>query len=374
MTNTLASGRGNAALLFAGNMARHIEPTVYRKDSGVLVVQGQPVFRSGTFRDSMGYQQTWEPLHMDQMAAHFEMLRNRGLFSDIPVRDGHPGFIARGMPGNGKVVGWHTGLVTRELESHTGQKETFLLADYEITDPDARAAWENGTFRNRSSEVGEYTTNDEATFWPVYMGFAFVDIPAVEGLNSVSGFSQSASGRQYTILRESTVTGSTGTPQTSGGNPPQVPTIGLQQFSINGAPTSDPLAVQAHITSLETFRSETLQSGRHSYVDGLATAGRILATQVDGFKAFATGLSDEQFAAWRTAMDVAPVVPALGLHGAPAQQSTPGAPEDAKVVAEVDTLRNIVSMHSARGASPEEIKGLNSYKRLVALDPSAAIL
>ncbi|MFD5451679.1 MULTISPECIES: hypothetical protein [Streptomyces] len=397
MTDTLAPGARMNVALFSGGILAGVKPEVYRKDNGVLVVSGQPVFRSGTFRDSMGFQHTWEGLHMDQMVAHYKMLRDRGLFGDVPVRDGHPGFLVNGVPGAGGVVGWHTDLEARELETHTGSKETFLLAHYEITDPEARAKYENGTFRNRSSEVGEYTTNDEATFWPTYMGFAFVDIPAVEGLNSVSGFSKS-NARSFVVLTEKgfSVSGTESSDKNAGqasgqsgvtpptqGAPVTPPPAPVQQhaapaqpfaFSINGQTITDPAAVQAHITGLETFRAESIAAGRVAFVTSMAKEGKILASQLESLTAFAKTLNDEQFQSWKTAMEAQPGSPVLANHAAgTGTQSEPGQPADEANAARVMTLRSVVSMHQSRGASPDEIKASASYKELVALDPTAAI-
>lgn len=395
--------------LFSGGIAAGIKPQVYRKDNGVLVVSGQPVFRSGQFRDSMGFQHTWEALHMDQMVSHYRLLRDRSLFGDVPVRDGHPGFLVNGTPGTGQVVGWHTELEARELETHSGGKETFLLASYEITDPEARAKVENGTFRNRSSEVGEYTTNDEATFWPTYMGFAFVDIPAVEGLNSVAGFSNSKNARSFVVLTEKGFSvgtessdkntgqaadqrgAQTGNAQTGNTAPPTqgapvtppsppAPTTGhgvkpqQMSFSINGATENDPVKIQAYISGLETFKAETVASGRVNFVSDLAKNGKILATQMESLTAFAKTLTDEQFQSWKSAMEAQPSSSLLGNHAATAQnQSAPGQPEDEAKATRIMTLQSVVSMHQSRGASADEIKASDSYKELVALDPTAAI-
>jgi hypothetical protein len=404
MTDTLAPGSRMNVALFSGGLLAGVKPQVFRKDNGNLVVSGQPVFRSGQFRDSMGFQHTWEPLHMDQMVAHFRLLRDRNLFGDVPVRDGHPGFLVNGMPGSGAVVGWHSDLEARELETHTGGKETFLLASYEFTDPTAAAKYENGTFRNRSSEVGEYTTNDEATFWPTYMGFAFVDIPAVEGLNSVAGFSSSKNARSFVVLTEkgfSVGTESsdkqTGQAAVPGGAQPVVtpPTqsapvapvppapVPQQQhaapaqpvaFSIKGQSVTDPAAIQAHITGLETFQSETVTAGRVSFVTSLAKDGKILATQLESLTAFAKTLDDQQFQSWKTAMEAQPGSTVLANHSAgTGTQNAPGQPEDETKSAKIMTLRSVVSMHQSRGASPDEIKASASYKELVSLDPTAAI-
>ena len=374
--------RRNLAV-FGANMVKGAQPTWYRKDNGNLVVQGQPVFRSGTFRDSMGMQHTWESLHMDQMVAHYNMLRDRGLFTDVPVRDGHPGFLVHGTPGTGAVVGWHTGLKTEELETHTGAKETFLLADYEFTDPDAAVKYENGTFRNRSSEIGEYTTNDEATFWPTYMGFAWVDIPAVEGLNAASFSAFVAPDRPGRLIvpvdKEFSVSGTdpsgkqTGTGQ--GVTPPPVAPPAPPSpiaFSIAGQTVHDPVTVQNHINTLEIFQREQLEKTRVDFVNGLAKDGKILATAVDSTIAFAKSLTAEQFAEYVKTTEGTPVSSVLANHGA-STQSTPATPGATAQAAQIATLKGVVSMHQASGMPVEQIKDTGSYKQLVALDPTAAI-
>lgn len=382
MTETLAPPYRRNLAVFGANMVKGVQPTMYRKDNGTLVVQGQPVFRSGTFRDSMGMQHTWEGLHMDQMVAHYTMLRDRGLFADVPVRDGHPGFLVHGTPGTGAVVGWHTGLTAQELETHTGSKETFLLADYEFTDQDAAAKYENGTFRNRSSEVGEYTTNDEATFWPTYMGFAWVDIPAVEGLNAASFSAYSASDRSGRLIvpveKEFSVSGtdSSGKPTGpgQGGTPPPVvpPAPSPIAFSINGQTAHDPVAVQNHINGLELFQREQLEKARVDFVNGLARDGKILATAVDSTVAFAKSLNPEQFQSYMKTMNDAPPSSVLANHGS-STQSPPATPGDQAVATKTATLRGVVSMHQASGMPNDQVRELSSYKELIALDPTAAI-
>lgn len=382
MNETQAPPYRRNLAVFGANMVKGVQPTKYRKDNGNLVIEGQPVFRSGTFRDSMGMQHTWEALHMDQMVAHFTMLRDRGLFTDVPVRDGHPGFLVNGVPGAGGVVGWHTGLRAEVLETHTGGKETFLLADYEFTDPDAIAKFENGTYRNRSSEIGEYTTNDEATFWPTYMGFAWVDIPAVEGLNAASFSAYSASDRSGKLIvpveKEFSVSGTdssgkqTGTGQ--GGTPPPVvpPVPSPIAFSIGGQTVHDPVAVQNHINTLELFQREQLEKTRVDFVNQLAKDGKILATAVDSTVAFAKSLTPEQFANYVETMSQAPASSVLANHGFGAQ-STPATPGAQGNAAEIATLRGVVSMHKASGMAADQIKELDSFKRLLALDPTATV-
>jgi hypothetical protein len=413
------------------------------KDVSVLVLKDVPVFRSGVFRDSMGFQHTWEPLHMDQMVSHFNLLRNRQIFADVPVRDGHPGWLISGTPGTGKNVGWHTELRTEERTNPTdGVDYTYLLADYEVLDADAIAAIESGLWRNRSSEVGSYTTNAEAEFWPVYQGFAYVDIPAVEGLN---GFSKSLAGigSEYSILSENEKeapvsgdnTGGTGgapaapsaepqnqpgaapegasgspdtnpdanttdsggaggatqdegaassqgstptpaatvQPPSSGGAPAEGQHGGITPaqrsgwtFTLNGAQTNDFNAVQAHITSLEQFRSETHENARKSFVKSLAEGPKpkVLASKLTELEEFALGLSPGQYAQWVTSWDA--VEPSAMLnqhHGGEAHQ---GAEKDMKddLDYQIEIAEGTVKMHKDGGMKPEALEKTASYKKL----------
>lgn len=368
MSQTLSVPLAPRTTVFAtGPVSMGPRPTHYRRGDGGLVVEKHPVFRTGTFRDSVGRQGSWEGLHLDQMASHFAMLKNRNILTDVPVRDGHPGFLVSGTEGNGKVVGWHTALETKTVQSDTGET-TYLLASYVLTEPDAAERYERGTYRNRSSEIGTYVTNAEAEFWPVYMGFAFVDIPAVEGLNSVE-FSKSTSSayaeRDVVFLfdRENPLT-------TSSQPLIPAPTLGMQshaqqaqaaQFMINGQSTTDVGAVQAHITMLENFRTETLEGARVDFVTSLVKDGKILAPQQEQMTQFAKGLTDEQFASWKVAMDAAPKSAILGQHGAPTEHGKPGTGAD-ESTSELAQAQAILRMHQLAGKSEDFIKSTQSYK------------
>jgi hypothetical protein len=368
---------------------------MYRKDNGALRVERQPVFRSGTFRDSMGIQNTWEPIHMDQMVSNFNYLREQKRLIDIPVRHGHPGWLINGTPGTGAVVGWHGGLAAEEMDSPFGDgKFTYLLADYEVLDPEAARNVELGLWRNRSSEIIGYSTNDEAEFWPVYGGFAFVDIPAVEGLNfsRAPGAAESAAGTKFIVMldKEIPVTQpaagavpaqQTGAPQVpfadrfSAPQPAAQPTStgAAFVFSVNGQATSDYAAVQRHISSLEVFRSETREAQRNNFIGGLLSANVFLASQKDQLEAFAKTLNDEQWLQW-SGMFANTQVPAqrvLGQHGVPASaagmpQTQSGGAPGTQGSEDVQIAKETVAMHRAAGMPEADLKKTGSYKKLVA--------
>jgi hypothetical protein len=400
-TATLSrNDRMNVALFSGPSFApASVGMECFKKDNGVVVVKRKPVFRSGTFRDSMGIQSTWEALHIDMMKNHFDMLRNRNILTDVPVRDGHPGWLIHGLPGTGQVIGWHTDVTSEEIEIEQG-KFQFLLADYEITDEDAKVKEQNGTYRNRSSEIGEYHTNDEAMFWPVYMGVAMVDFSAVEGLNfSKFGANlQSPEGRVFHVFmdeKEAPAVSGAQTPPNQATPPaapavPAVPAVPAPpaadqqhaqapqqpsfQFSINGQLTTDFAAVQTHITALEGFRRETEESAVENFVRSLATpagGNKILASQIDDTLVWAKTQTPEQFAAWKKLQEGAPAHPIVGqsFGQTPTEGQTPTGSQATNVLDEYNIAKEQVAMHTRAGVKPEQLEKMASYQKMKALEP-----
>jgi hypothetical protein len=391
----------NVALFSGSTFApANVGTECYKKDNGVVVVKRKPVFRSGTFRDSMGIQSTWEALHIDMMKSHFEMLRNRNILKDVPVRDGHPGWLIHGLEGNGKVIGWHTDLASEEIEIEQG-KFQFLLADYEITDDDAKVKEQNGTYRNRSSEIGEYHTNDEAMFWPVYMGVAMVDFSAVEGLNFSKLFSQGelkdSGGRVFHVFMDEkeapAVSGAQNPTSATPPAAPQVPAVPAvpapdQQhaappaqpfaFSVNGQQTTDFAAVQSHITTLEQFRRETEDAAVESFVSSLVTENKLLASQKDKTIEWAKTQSPEQFAAWRAIQEGVPAHPIVGQSFGNGAQSTegqtPAVQAGAGIVQDYEDAKAIVAMHTRNGVPQAALEKMGSYQKMKTLEPQVAAL
>lgn len=182
--------------------------------NGSQIIRAMSVFRTGTFKDSWGDPHTWQAEHLEQMVFNYSMLKSRNLLPNVPVRDGHPGLFGSG----GEVVGYVEDLYTINGAAYE-DGQTRLVADLDITEPDAFGKIERGTWRGRSAEIGFYETNDETMYWPVFMGLAWVDIPAVEGLFS----KQQDGGNKFTFIRddqEGAVAGTkkqTKTHSTSGG-------------------------------------------------------------------------------------------------------------------------------------------------------------
>jgi len=138
-------------------------------------------------------------------------------------------------------------------------------------------------------------------------------------------------------------------------------------FKMGGAETSDFAAVQAHITTLETFRSETIDHGRTSFVEGLATAGKIGNPQVEQFKALALTMSPEQFEQFKGGFEAAPVNSLFGKHNTgDGGQGNQDGNDPTKV--KVQVLRDTVQNHRYSGQMTEdEITKSASYIELMKL-------
>lgn len=352
-----------------------IEPTVHAKAGGGKIFSGVPVFRSGSFADSRGIRNTWEDLHIRQMVDNLSHLAKKKIIESVPARDGHPEFLVHGMRGKGEVVGYHLDVKHEVMKSPVDGKEyTYLLADYEVTATFALEKIEKKLWRNRSAEIASYVTNDESEFWPVYLGFAFVDFGAVEGLN----FSAAQGNRSYFVLgetlRENEVTDNAlpvqpalmfGVPaatQTAPAAPAVQPAF---VFSCNGQNVTDFNQVQAYIGRLEGFARETREAGRRDFVASLVKANKLGAPQQEGQTAFALSLTDEQYSAWKLQWETAPVSSVLAVHGSGSgNPAAAGTATDAD--AKITTAKEIVAMHRLNNMSDANLRGTDSFKVLVA--------
>jgi uncharacterized protein YukE len=368
---TVLLDRGRSALFVSSGFG--FEPRVINHSNGTKIYSGVPVFRSGTFRDSVGEQNTWEKLHLNQMMDNYSHLVNNKVLTSVPVRDGHKSWISKNTPGNGKVVGWHSDIAVKDMKSPLDSKTyTYLLTDYALTEPYAQQAAENGTFRNRSAEIGTYVTNQESEHWPVYLGFAFVDFPAVEGLN----FSQyQGDGPKFYAWVSWDNQGATVDPTQTGGNGLPFPTNMLpggqpagassnSSFTIGGQQVTDPAQVQAYITRLETFETETRQAARSAFVAGLVASNRVPVTQKDEMIQFANGLTADQYGQWMAQWNGVEALSVLSQHASGTTNHTNAS--EANVDQGIADAEAMVKMHQLAGMSPDVIKLTGSYKKLVA--------
>lgn len=354
-----------------------LRPAMFRKDNGALRLEGVAVFRTGTFRDSMGEQNTWESMHLSQMVANFNHLVGTKVFDDVPVRDGHPHFLLGAIPGAGQVKGYHTQLATARIKApHDDQEYDYLMADYEILDPQFAAKVESGLMRNRSAEIGGYRTNNESEHWPVYLGFAYVDIPAVEGLkfSSTNGSVAASRAKFFVIDKEMSVT-----------QPAQAPSalpfaMGGQTFSIDGRQVTDATEVQNHINALEQFRTEVTESNRREFVNGLVASNRLPITEVDKTVAFAASLNVDQYTAWVATFGQATVPAALGTVNAGTQGTTgagvtnhTNAGQASAQPTELQKAAAVVANFKAAGMLAKQIEATASYQKLKAAGQAPAL-
>jgi hypothetical protein len=381
MTTLTLPNKAGSLFTLSGDFG--FTPRKYKKKNAeghsVLVVEREAVFRSGTFRDSMGYQNTWESIHMQQMLANYNYLVANNLFKDVPVRDGHPGFLINGQPGMGKNVGWHTGLEIETLAApHDGVEYDYVFASFELLDPAAIAAYESGLFRNRSAEIISYASNAEAEFWPVYAGFAFVDIPAVEGLNFSRDPSTPRDHSRVLVMFDKEIPAMTAplqgapapTDRPALGGPANAPHV----FSVNGQPVTDYSAVQRHITVLETAQREAQAAGREAFVKDLSDRGVILATAVDHFNALAVQLDQtgwELFCKGYEGAGTSSIVaqhasPASGVGGTLASNGAATGGPQAVQAQEIEDAKQVVAAFRAASMKPDQLKATPSYKKLVA--------
>jgi hypothetical protein len=373
---------------------------MYRKANqdgvAVLAVEKMQVFRSGTFRDSMGFQHTWENMHIEEMVRNFDHLRSRGILPHVPVRKGHPGFLDPGSNVIDSVLGYHTALeAVKEMNPVDGKEYTYLLADYEILGPpEAIDAIQSGRWRNMSSEVGTWVSNDEAEYWPVYQGVAYVDFSAVEGLKNFQ--SANGVGTRFSIMSEetavstSTVPGQNAAPDTPATPPlppapPAAQPAGQQtpapapvaqhaappapsfKFSINGAETTDFAAVQAHIVGLETFKKESIEAGRKAFVASLVSANKMLAANQAETELWCLTLDDAQFEGYKKQWESVPALPVLENHtgGSTNHSGAQPAGDAPKADDELSIAEETVANHRRAGLSEEAIKKTPSYAKLV---------
>ena len=385
---------------------------VVKTSTGSHVLKNVRVFKMGTFKDSRGIERTWEDAHLEQMIANFKLLRDAGALPNVPLRTYHSISVQN-------VAGYFVD-VYRDAEDRT-----FLNADLEITEPDAFAKWERGTYRSRSLEVGMYETNDGAMYWPVIVGLAFVDLPAVEGLHARSGSTEAYFTQTLQDLDKElsmfTFNGQTFTDQAAceaainyaawvqaaeyaqqledtnkaiayaaalEAHNANAQALGVQgltvvtaqpaanhgatrsfAFRVNGQSTDDPLVAQRHIDTLESFRTETTKVNRERFVDDLAKANKIGAQQIDAFKAHVVELTDEGFASFAKLHEAAPTHPLLQQHGLEQNPAGggDGTPTRQTLQEQFEIERDTVDQLKKSGMTDEQVKKTSAYGRFTAL-------
>jgi hypothetical protein len=378
LTEITPEARHHVVMFSAGDLTGSLQPifsrgpSVYKPEVDAFHIDNLAIFRSGKFMDSMGFEHEYETIHMQQMVANFSFLRDSNIFVDVPVRAGHMSFLSNGMD---DLIGYFKTLEVKEgiANPTDGQIYSYLFAGIEILDDEAAGKIEKGLWRNRSSEVGFFFSNSGAEFWPVMAGLAYVDIPAVQGLNFSA---YTGAGTEYSILTDSKEQIQMGdddkTPVPPA--PPVLPVpMATFEFSLKTGKTKDFAAVQAYIVSLETanadletFAAETKATERTNFVSSLVTDNKITALDETGLQELTSTYTDDQWKKFRALYENAPVLALLsphavtdGSHGTPPPQVTP----------EDEAIRHnlaVYARHVSMGTPEAQLKTLPSYKFLEA--------
>ena len=138
------------------------------------LVKDIEIFKAGTFKGI-----EFKTSALDKMVANFHYLKAFNIFPNVPMRADHPGFWSAGEVA--KIGGYI------EDAKRIGQK---LVVDVRFTNKDMLSKVQDGSYISRSAEIGTYQDNNQVTYDPVLYGFAWVDIPAVEGLSPQFSFSK----------------------------------------------------------------------------------------------------------------------------------------------------------------------------------------
>lgn len=382
---------------------------VEKTSKGTHLLRGLRVFKKGTFKDSLGIERTWEDYHLDLMVANYKLLRDSNVLPNVPVRVDHS-FSVQNVGG-----------YFHDLYREPGD-DTFLDGDVEITEPDVFDKWERGTFRSRSLEVGMYETNDGATYWPVVLGLAFVDLPAVEGLHSrqtgsyyfsqalqdddkekptmftfngqsfadqaaceaairYAAWVQAAEYAQSLEDQAAAINYATALEQHNA-NAKALGIEGLtivnaqpsgqhgaphtHTFRVNGEMTTDPTVAQRHIDTMEQFRAETTKSNRERFIDELAKANKIGANQLDQFKSHVVTLNDEQYAQFKTMYEAAPAHSLLAPHGNTGGDNN--LPPGDKLREDFEVARDTVEQLKRSGMTDDQVQKTSAFKKFTSLE------
>lgn len=348
-----------------------------------LFISDIAIFRSGSFRDSIGEQHTFDKFGIETFVRNFEYLKSAGTFTKPVVRSGH---VSLSNDRFSSVIGYINNLNAEDRTApHDGQTYTYLLADFEIIDDEAIKKIESGLWVNRSAEMGPYEDNNGMLLHPVITGVAYVDVSAVEGLN----FSKDFTDNQADVIIFNMEDNEMG----NGVTMPSVPAAFT--FKIGGNDTTDFGRVQGYITELEskfaTSQAESAQkdtkiSGletentslkefqktvvtdiRHGFVDDLCKQGKLLESSKEALYSMVDSFDNAQFDAYKASMGHVPQVGILQTQQQQFEgdQTHDGEKDDSQFEADKGVIDNL----RAIGKSDDVIKGTAAYARLIAADP-----
>lgn len=358
-----------------------------------LIQRDVKIFKTGTFTDMRGRTRTWDENDLDLAVEHFYLLRDQNIIPHVPVREDHTISIK-------DVVGYFRSV------RRVGQ---FLYGDWEWSTWDSKMKWEDKKYRNRSIEIGQYVTNDGTKYDPVVLGLAFVDFPAVEGLYRIADHGErdmaqtpeeiaaavaaaeaeaeavaaadaqaAADAAAAAEAAEAQAAADAAAAQAAtdaaaaadlvgagahrGGGQPHV-------FRMGDADVSDYAQVQAHIVELETFRNETIESGRTAFIDSLVDGKVMTGPQAEKFRKVVQTMTPGQFDDFKDGFEGMAPANLFARH----DLGDGGQSEDVDATTDrISVLNGIVSSHRARGASEDDISKMSSFQELQTLTNAKA--
>lgn len=145
--------------------------------------------------------------------------------------------------------------------------------------------------------------------------------------------------------------------------------VAVSTFRVNGFEMSDRAAVQAHIDSLEQFRSASIDGERRSFVEGLVRENKILANQASDMTDLSLSMDESQYAKFKSSYQGVGANPLLGAYGNSVTNisSTSGTSID-KIRDEISIHEAVVGRHRLAGKPEEWITKCESFRRLTELN------
>ena len=282
--------------------------------SGVLL-KGIEIFKTGTYRGT-----EWKKGALDKMVSNFHYLKSMGIFPNVPVRANHPGMFSGG---DIDQIGAYVADLNR-----IGSK---LVADIRIVDEDMQEKIESGKYISRSAEIGTYDDNEGNEYFPTLFGFAWVDIPQVEGLSPSFSYSKGKENVEIINLNNEIMAEDrfplgevldkleVETPVVEA-PVVETPVVEEEVKTKEEIPVVETPAVETPVVEepkqdfSKTFPNEFAELEKlrvekvSSFVTNLKKEGKILVAQETDMSKFAQSLTKEQFASFEEVMKVAPKV------------------------------------------------------------------
>lgn len=348
-------------------------------DGKTAIVRNIPLFRTGSFKDSRGRRHNIDRAFLAALIDNFGALNAMPIHFEPPVRADHSRTIKN-------VTGYIQDL---HFSGNT------LYGTAEITEPDAVGKLERRTYRKVSAEIGAYEDNDGNVYEPAFMGVAFVDIPAVEGLmfskedeeSGIRYFTEAApdmsdenekpegdGADDRAPARRGDAAGAFGAPVNIHiqGAPAQAPATeapATSTFTIGGVEMT--LAdIEAKFAAQAQFEQEITQKTRADFVKGLVDANKVAAPQMDAMTAFAQKLDNDAFEDFTKLFEGAPELSLFAQHadGTSNPDNENGDPKIAELKAEYEiALETVEMMRRTQMFTAEALKETDAFKRMEVL-------